>query len=193
MKKIVLILTSILAAALLLGACALVPAAATPTPEVTATPEAATSAEATDAGDSADGLSFTLTTLTGDTVDQTVFTDHKLIMVNYWATWCGPCVGEIPDLQKLSEDYADKGFALVGVLTGGRRHLRRAAVHLRRGADLSDRLSRKLLSRAWKRYLRHSTTMFFDSEGKQVGQTIVGAKSYDDWAGLIELLLGQVG
>ncbi|MEN6339746.1 MAG: hypothetical protein ABFD03_06430, partial [Clostridiaceae bacterium] len=36
------------------------------------------------------------------------------------------------------------------------------------------------------------TTMFFDSNGQQVGDTVVGSKSYDDWAGLIDLLLGQV-
>jgi len=36
------------------------------------------------------------------------------------------------------------------------------------------------------------TTKFFDSTGKQVGQSVVGSKSYDDWAGLVDLLLGQV-
>ncbi len=34
--------------------------------------------------------------------------------------------------------------------------------------------------------------MFFDSDGEQVGETVVGAKSYEDWTGLIDLLLGQV-
>jgi hypothetical protein len=33
------------------------------------------------------------------------------------------------------------------------------------------------------------TTKFFDSTGKQIGESVVGAKSYDDWAGLIDLLL----
>ena len=36
------------------------------------------------------------------------------------------------------------------------------------------------------------TTMFFDSNGEQVGDTVVGAKSYEDWTGLIDLLLEQV-
>lgn len=183
MKKIALILTSIFAAAFLLSACTVAPAPteATPTPEVTA--------EATTQDDT---LEFSLTTLTGDTLDQTVFTDNKLIMVNYWATWCGPCVSEIPDLIKISEEYADKDFAIVGVLTGD--------------DDLDG--AKKFIADEGMSYpvvtpedffLDHSdgiyaipTTMFFDSTGKQIGDAVVGAKSYDDWKGLIDLLLGQV-
>lgn len=32
----------------------------------------------------------------------------KAVLVNFWATWCGPCVGELPDFQQLQQDYADK-------------------------------------------------------------------------------------
>lgn len=41
----------------------------------------------------------------------------KVALVDFWATWCGPCVAAMPDLQKLHEKYASKGFAVVGVST----------------------------------------------------------------------------
>lgn len=39
----------------------------------------------------------------------------KIILLNVWATWCGPCRFEIPELQKLHENYAPKGLEVVGV------------------------------------------------------------------------------
>ena len=176
MKKTVSAIILAVMAAALMGACVAAPAAA----ETAITPE------------TTEELEFSLATLTGGALDQTVFSDHKLIMVNYWATWCGPCVGEIPDLVKINKAYEDKGFIIVGVLTGdddidgAKKFIADEKVtypvvmpedfFLDQGAGISA----------------IPTTMFFDSEGNQVGQTVVGAKSYDDWAGLIDLLLGQV-
>jgi thiol-disulfide isomerase/thioredoxin len=39
----------------------------------------------------------------------------KVLVVNFWATWCAPCVAEMPDLQRVHVDYQAKGVALVGV------------------------------------------------------------------------------
>jgi thiol-disulfide isomerase/thioredoxin len=39
----------------------------------------------------------------------------KVAIVNFWATWCGPCKTEIPDFVKLYAEYKDKGLVIVGI------------------------------------------------------------------------------
>ena len=43
----------------------------------------------------------------------------KVILVDFWATWCGPCKAEIPHLAKIYEKNKDKGFVILGVSIDG--------------------------------------------------------------------------
>lgn len=39
----------------------------------------------------------------------------RWLVVNFWATWCPPCIKEMPDLQKVSDEYAARGVTVVGL------------------------------------------------------------------------------
>ncbi len=39
----------------------------------------------------------------------------KVVLLNFWATWCAPCLTEIPVLNGVHREYADRGFAVLGV------------------------------------------------------------------------------
>lgn len=58
---------------------------------------------------------FKAKTVTGEDISSDVFKDSKLTVVNVWGSWCGPCVAEIPELQKLYENMKDKGVNVVGL------------------------------------------------------------------------------
>ena len=39
----------------------------------------------------------------------------RVVLVDFWATWCGPCLHELPNIRKMHDAYADKGFEVVGI------------------------------------------------------------------------------
>jgi len=57
---------------------------------------------------------FGLETLAGDSLSLDDLADRKVVLVNFWASWCEPCKEEIPVLIALQQEYGDKGFMVLG-------------------------------------------------------------------------------
>ncbi|MBQ6949674.1 MAG: TlpA family protein disulfide reductase, partial [Firmicutes bacterium] len=70
-------------------------------------------------GESLPGIlaQFETTTLTGETVDQAVLEEYDLTMVNVWATFCGPCINEMPDIAKIADESREQGVQVLGLVS----------------------------------------------------------------------------
>ena len=58
---------------------------------------------------------FTLKTLDGSKVTLSEYFGKKVVMLEFWATWCNICVSEIPSIVKNYEKYKDQGFEILGI------------------------------------------------------------------------------
>lgn len=136
----------------------------------------------------------------GTPVDEDIFAPYSLTMVNIWATYCSPCLNEMPDLGQLAAEYADKGVQIVGIVTDigmsdegiytvEDLELARELIDMT-GASYPHILpSYSLYSAFLGGVSAVPTTVFVDSEGAIISEIYVGSRSGDDWAAIIEGLI----
>ncbi|MGN0486811.1 MAG: TlpA family protein disulfide reductase [Acutalibacteraceae bacterium] len=146
--------------------------------------------------------SFAAVDLKGTRYDQSLFKDKKLTMINIWATFCGPCINEMPDLQTISEEYSDgDDFQIIGIVCDVTKDTKGFYDEslLSQAKAITDELGITYISLLPSASLDGimlnevysvPTTVFVDSEGNIVGEnSYVGARSYDNWQTIIKGLL----
>ncbi len=54
----------------------------------------------------------------GEPIDLGALMGKKVVILDFWATWCGPCVAAMPKINQVAQEYADKGVAFYAVNQG---------------------------------------------------------------------------
>jgi thiol-disulfide isomerase/thioredoxin len=67
-----------------------------------------------DAGPIGEAPRFSLINIAGGTLQSSELAG-KVVIVDFWATWCKPCIDEIPKYNKLRENHAEKGLEIIGI------------------------------------------------------------------------------
>ena len=136
---------------------------------------------------------MSLTNLAGDEIDKTIFEGHDLTMINVWATSCKPCLSEMPELAKLSDEYEQNGgqVQIIGLCTDlvdmdanrvdSQIELANQIVELT-GADYTHLVpDDEMLNFLMENIIGVPTTFFVDSQGKEVGESVIGARDQAAW------------
>lgn len=137
-------------------------------------------------------FTFVTTDREGNVWDESVFAQAKLTMVNFWEPWCGPCVGEMPDLELLYENYRDQGFQIVGVYSEPGMESDVDTILQDCGTSYPILQYTAEFGRFDSGYV--PTTILVDGQGHILtvldgDPLIVGSKTYGEWESLIVPLL----
>lgn len=145
---------------------------------------------------------FTATDLAGNEVTQSVFEGHPVTMVNVWATFCGPCLREMPDLGALHQEFSEQGFQILGIVTDvqapdgsiSQEQVDLAAqIAEETGASYLHLLpSEDLIACLLWQVSGVPTTIFVDETGALIGKGYLGSRDAAAWRSIIEEKLEAV-
>jgi len=120
---------------------------------------------------------FTIATDSGRTISTSNF-GGRLLVLNFWATWCPPCVEEMPSLDEFQKKLAGSGVVVLGVSVDKdagayQAFLKRANVSFLTARDPQARISAEYGT------FKYPETYIIDTRGKVV-QKIIGPENWND-------------
>ncbi len=149
------------------------------------------------AGDNRPNLSektapdFALTDLSGKMVRLSDF-KGKIVLLDFWATWCGPCRREIPDLIRLQKEYADKGFTILGISVDGEGAAVVKPFARQFGINYPVVIASSRVTAAYGGIQAVPTAFLIDREGR-ILKTFVGGQGKADLEQAVRSALSQSG
>ena len=134
---------------------------------------------------------FTLTNLSGKTVQLSDF-KGKIVLVDFWATWCPPCREEIPDFIQLQKQYGSKSFTLLGIALDdeGATVVKPFAQKL--GVNYLMVIGNTRVAAAFGGIEAVPTAFLIGRDGK-ILKTFVGARNKFEWEQTIQTALQPAG
>lgn len=145
---------------------------------------------------------FTAVDLAGKKATQDIFKGKKLTMINIWATYCSPCIREMPDIEALSKEYSDKDFQVIGIVCdvkysgdGYNPSLYQSALDV---VEMTGVTYRNLLPSnsldliKLREVYSVPETIFVDENGNIVGTNYIGSKSLENWKTIVDSILSEM-
>ena len=122
---------------------------------------------------------FSTTDMDGNKVTNDIFADYDLTVVNFWATYCNPCIDELPELAEWKKELPNN-VNLIGLLVdvdekGSDQYKLAEKIIKETGADYQHLLATEEFDDMISDLVGVPTTFFVDSTGKIIGEPFAGA------------------
>lgn len=140
-------------------------------------------------------IAFTCRDMDGNAVSEAVFSESKLTMVNVWATYCNPCLSEMPGLGELAGEYETGEFQIIGIISDVMEGAdaatmdNAAALIEMTGANYTHLLLNESVYYALLTDVTAVPTTFFVDQNGEVVDTVIGAMEKTAWEEKINALL----
>lgn len=134
-------------------------------------------------------VEFTTMDISGNDIDSSVFKNNDLTIINLWSPFCGPCVEEMPDLQKIQDEYKDK-VKVIGLLS--KMDEKDAPETLKsKNITYTNIVANKDLENIINSFDYIPVTLFVDNEGKILDTFIPGGADFEMFKQKVEELAKQ--
>ena len=156
---------------------------------------ASDAAAGSDEASASDPVTFDAQTLDGASLSSDLFADSRITMVNVWATYCNPCLSEMPGLGELAAEYDPAEFQIIGIVSDvweGEDQTLVESLIQKTGADYLHLLANDSIGQAILSSVSGvPTTFFFDGEGAYLGG-VVGSAEKEKWEEIVHGLLEEM-
>ena|GEM_PF-1415948 len=127
--------------------------------------------------------------------------DKKVVMLNEWGTFCGPCISEMPDLGALERKYRDQGFTIIGLTTDVvdyNGNIQQSVIEDAKAIIADTEVSYPVVTMPLDMiyYLNTGyvpTTFFVDGDGRMLTDVMISSRSREEWEEIIVNLLKESG
>lgn len=143
-------------------------------------------------------VTFEANTIEGEAFSSACFADSKLTMINVWATYCNPCLSEMPDLGEIAGSYDSADFQMIGIISDVVEDAGEEEITIAKDliAETNAAYPHLLLNQSLYTNLVSGvtsvpTTFFVNQEGEMMGYAL-GAQSKETWESIINELLEEI-
>ena len=138
---------------------------------------------------------FTGQDIEGNEISSDIFSKSKLTMVNVWATYCNPCLSEMPELGELAGAYEEEEFQVIGIISDVMDTADQKTIDMAKElitqteADYPHLVLNESVYFALLTVVAEVPTTFFIDENGVVLDTVLGAMNRSGWEEKINELL----